>query len=208
VARREPNRDAGVLFSFFLARPDREGTRRSTGERAGPIPSRGEALHTALRVRRPFRLRDHIDGEQSAMLDTVAQPSPAPFLRAPMEESVLASGREMTGGRVPTAGSRLRPPRRPVRRSMVRTRWGGLGLAAPRLRRPCVYEDTNGRVEQADIFFNTRYALGVFERCAGNGTYEVGNVATHEVGTSSASTTCPTRAERRRRTRALLAMRS
>jgi hypothetical protein len=45
-----------------------------------------------------------------------------------------------------------------------------------------VYEDTDGRVEQADIFFNTRYAWGVFGSCPGNGTYEVGNIATHEVG--------------------------
>jgi Matrixin len=45
-----------------------------------------------------------------------------------------------------------------------------------------VYEDANGQVQQADIFFNTRYPWGVFDRCPGSGTYEVGNVASHEAG--------------------------
>jgi hypothetical protein len=45
------------------------------------------------------------------------------------------------------------------------------------------YEDQSGRVTEADIFYNAKQPWGVFTSCpAGNGSYEVGNIATHEIG--------------------------
>ena len=45
------------------------------------------------------------------------------------------------------------------------------------------WENEDGRLIESDIFFSTRHAWGYFTDCAvGGGRYEVGNIATHEIG--------------------------
>jgi len=45
------------------------------------------------------------------------------------------------------------------------------------------WENEDGRLIESDIFFSTRYAWGYFTDCGvGGGRYEVGNIATHEIG--------------------------
>lgn len=45
-----------------------------------------------------------------------------------------------------------------------------------------VWTDESNTVLQADVFFNRYHKWGVFLNCNEQGTYEVGNVGTHEVG--------------------------
>jgi hypothetical protein len=45
-----------------------------------------------------------------------------------------------------------------------------------------VWTDINRVVQQADIFFNSAYTWGVFDKCDAQQAFEVGNVGTHEVG--------------------------
>lgn len=45
-----------------------------------------------------------------------------------------------------------------------------------------VWTDTQGNIEQADVFFNAFHKWGVFTTCDDQSKFEVGNIGTHEFG--------------------------
>jgi Matrixin len=44
------------------------------------------------------------------------------------------------------------------------------------------WTDSNNRIKGADIFFNTKFTFGIFTTCNAQSTYELGDLATHEIG--------------------------